>query len=231
MNKENQRFVLNERNQVIDKLNPDNQPIDGHRFEGDPEDDINLRKAVLRDRLSALVGDLPTERGLWWILVSTIYASHLNTFDPALSIQNRFDGTLKREKKGVQAFTSLSLFIDDVERLLRDLYGDIESEALESLRYAIYFITKKYLREDLLEEDGNVEDLDYGVYHIGVFEGYGVGTSLTLRGMGAGFDLQRRAREVLKNPSAFSKYTVEFANRFGERFKLPEEEEAEAEGA
>src|SRR5215472_9316789 len=70
---------------------------------------------------------------IWLAMHDTIKASHLNTFDPALSVQHKFDGKLKRQKKHTQDFTSLALFRDDVECLLRDLYGDFESEeALDS---------------------------------------------------------------------------------------------------
>jgi hypothetical protein len=40
-------------------------------------------------------------------LYHAIRASHLNTFDVALSIQHRLGGELKREKVGWQDFTSL----------------------------------------------------------------------------------------------------------------------------
>ena len=58
---------------------------------------------------------------MWVAMLHVIRASHLDTFDPKLSVQYRFDGTLKRQTKGMQDLTSLSLFRNDVERLLRDL--------------------------------------------------------------------------------------------------------------
>jgi len=68
----------------------------------------------------------------------------LNTLNPAESIRNRFDGKLKRQKDSLQEFTSLSLFRDDVERLLRDLYGDIESEALDHILLAVFCIVQEF---------------------------------------------------------------------------------------
>ena len=147
----------------------------------------------------------------------------MNSFDPALSIQHQFGGTLKREKKGMQDFTSLSLFRDDVECLLRDLYGDIDSEALDSVLYAVFTVVgafTKYARADLGKEHNDAVDLDY-MLGIGVPDGYGISGSDWRGGMRAKFDLIVRAYEVLANPSAFSEYTVEFAKRFGEHWVVP----------
>ena len=91
-------------------------------------------------------------------------ASHLNTLDAALSIQHRFNGELKREKVGWQDFTSLSLFADDVERLLRDLYGEVDHIAVNRLRQAVLWIVEeftKFVRKDLWQEHRNAEAVDY----------------------------------------------------------------------
>ena len=79
-------------------------------------------------------------------------------------------------RKDIQDFTSLSLFRDDVERLLRDLYGDVESEALDRVLRAVFRIVQeltKYVRPDLWKEHSDAEDLDY-ILGIGVPEGYGI---------------------------------------------------------
>ena len=147
----------------------------------------------------------------------------MNSFDPALSIEHKFGGTLKREKKGMHDLTSLSLFCDDVECLLRDLYGDIESEALDSVLYAVFSIVKafmRYARADLCKEHSDAVDLDY-MFGIGVPEGHGISGSDWRRGRRAKFDLIVRAYDVLANQSAFSEYTVEFAKRFGEHWIVP----------
>ena len=140
------RFVLDHERNVIDTLNPTGPT--GLLFDDEPEDEIYLREKILRECLFEPVDDLiinvqPEKTDSWGepyneeahairrAILNAIRASQLNTLEPALSINNRFDGTLKRKKVGLQDVTSLSLFRDDVERILRDLYGDIDSEALE----------------------------------------------------------------------------------------------------
>jgi hypothetical protein len=227
----NQRFVLNEKEHVVDTLNPTCEPISGHRWEGDPEDYVNLRMVVLRHRLAKLVDRLMQPSGakdhkFWWVLVETIRASHLHTFAPVLSIQNKFDGVLKRENAGVRDITSLSLFVDDVQRLLRDLYGDVESGAVETLESAVYRITEgfmQYLCKDIYEEHHNAIAWDWG-NGIGMPEGCGISGSEHRRGTQALRALQARAREVRKNPADFSAYTVEFVKHFADRYIIDETE-------
>jgi hypothetical protein len=238
----NYRFSLNEERYVIDMLNPANTGK-GYCHDGDPEDDMYLRERVLMVRLGEMLKALiiPTEpmkkdrfgneyrpfneeeHSIWRALLAAIHASHLNTLDAALSLQHKFGGKLKREKKGMQDFTSLSLFRDDVEHLLRDLYGDIETEALDSVLRAVFCIVEectKYVRTDLWKEHTDAVDMDY-MLGIGVPDGYGISGSDHRRGMAAKFDLIVRACEVGANPFAFSEYTVEFAKRFGEHWMLP----------
>jgi hypothetical protein len=152
----NRRFALDEKRYVIDAVNPANSGK-GYCHEGDPEGDRHLRERVLTVRLGEMLGELmrPTTKcppgeeyqpfneekhAIWLAMLAAIRASHLDTLDPKLSVQYRFDGTLKRQAKGMQDLTSLSLFCNDVERLLRDLYGDIESEVLDSIRWAVFRI-------------------------------------------------------------------------------------------
>jgi len=153
----NCRFALEEKRYVIDLLNPANSGK-GYCHKGDPEDDKYLRERVLMVRLGEMLDKLiinlrPMQKlpsggeykphneesfAIWWAMLDTIRASQLNTFDSALSIQHKFDGKLRRQKKHTQDFTSLALFRDDVECLLRDLYGDVESEALDSILRAMF---------------------------------------------------------------------------------------------
>jgi hypothetical protein len=222
----NQRFVFDENRDVIDKLNPNSNPA-SYFFGDAPEEEILLRESVLRERLHNLVGDLitnlqpkqedPLNKGrdaIYWAIGAAIRASHLNTFDPAESIKNRFDGKLKRLKNGLQEFTSLSHFRDDVERLLRDIFGDIECKALDQILAAVFKIVYEFtffVRKDLWQEHHDAEDWDY-IWGIGVPDGCGINGHEWRRGMIAISDLAVRAREVRDNPSAFSKYTIEFAN-------------------
>jgi hypothetical protein len=158
-------------------------------------------------------------------LLETIRASHLNTFDPVLSIQHKFDGKLRCQKKHTQHFTSLALFRDDVECLLRDLYGDVESDAVDSVLRAVFRIVEqfaKFVRPDLWKEHSDAEDLDY-MLGIGVPDGYGINGSDWRRGMAAKADLIHRVRDVNANGSTFSEYTIEFAKLFAERWDCSQE--------
>ena len=115
---ENCRFVLDGGRYVIDLLNPANSGK-AYCHEGDPEDDIYLRErvlmALLDKRLAKLIHDGQPklkewrdgkeyqpynhdQHAVWWAILSAILASHLNTFDPKLSVQHKFDGTLKRKR-------------------------------------------------------------------------------------------------------------------------------------
>ena len=195
---------------------------------------MRLRERVLWIRLADLVEDLitninPIEKlpdgreyqprcaerhSISWALYNAIKASHLNTLDVALSIQHRGGGELKREKVGWQDFTSLSLFVDDVERLLRNLYGEFDDRAINRVRDAVFWIVEEftqYLRKDLWQEHQNAWRVDY-MCGIGVPEGYGLSGSDHHRGHCAADDLELRARAVRANPAGFSKYTVGFVN-------------------
>jgi hypothetical protein len=235
----NCRFTLDERRYVIDAVNADNSRK-VYYFEGAPEDDKHLRERVLWIRLAEILKKLimnlgPTQKlpsgeeykphneacsAISWALLETIAASHLNTFDPVLSIQHKFDGKLKSQKKHTQDFTSLALFRDDVECLLRDLYGDVESEALNSILRAVFGTVEQFakiVRPDLWKEHNDAENLDY-MFGIGVPERCAINGSDWRRGMAAKFDLIFRACEVQRGPSAFSEYTVKFANWFSEQW-------------
>jgi hypothetical protein len=244
----NCRFALDQKRYVIDAVNPANSGK-GYCHEGSPEDDRHLRERVLLNPLGKMIDklirpmqELPSGKeykhdneesfSIWWTILDTISASHLNTFDPALSIQHKFDGKLRRQKKCTQDFTSLALFRDDVECLMRDLYGDLESEALESVLLAVFRIVQqfaRYVRPDLWKEHADAENLDY-MLGIGVPEGYGINGSQWRRGMLAKSDLILRVCEVHANPSAFSEYTVEFAERFNQDWVCSLETAAEARG-
>jgi hypothetical protein len=226
----NQRFVLNENRDVIDMFNPDGPK--GYCHEGSPESQIYLRESILSVRLGKLVDDLiiiqPDQkspggelcyerhsilRPLW----AAILASSLNTLTPSMSVHEVSTKNL-RQKEGWQAFTSLSRFRDDVERLLRDMYGDTDSEALDRILYAAFAIVEefaRYIRKDLWQEHKDAMDFDY-IYWINVPEGYDLGGTELRRGLMACDNLKVRAREVLKDPTAFSKYTVQFANEWEE---------------
>jgi hypothetical protein len=244
----NCRFALDERRYVIDAVNVANSGKAYYGHEGDPEDDKHLRECILmmhlRKMIDKLISNSRPEQNfpfaprngsyamseasfaIWWVMLDTIKAAHLNTFDPALSVQHKFDGKLKRQKKHTQDCTSLALFRDDVECLLRDLYGDLESEALDSVVSAVFRIVQQfahYVRPELWKEHNDAEMFDRNLFGIGVPEGYGISTREFHDGMDAKADLFNRVREVNANQSTVSEYTIEFAKLFAERWDCSKE--------
>ena len=247
----NCRFALDEKRYVIDAVNVANSGK-GYCHEGEPEDDKYLRERVFMNRLDGMIEKLiinlrPMQKlpsgeeykpfneetfPIKSVVLNTIRASHLNTFDPTMSVQHKFDGKLRRQKERTQDFTSLSLFRDEFECLLRDLYGDVESEALVSIVWAVFRIVQEftyYVRRDLWKEHDDAWDLDY-ILGIAMPERYSCNRHEWRRGMVAKHDLMLRVCEVRENPSAFSPYTVEFAARFAEEWDCSAEAAAETIG-
>ena len=236
----NQRFSLTDDRHVIDRLNPSNNGK-GYCHMGDPENDNHLRERLLWSCLADLVKNLivnrnpvamlpngetyqpaPKERhSISRTLYKAIEASHLNTLDVALSLQHKFNGQLRREKKGMQDYTSLSLFVDDVECLLRDLYGDCDQQAIDRVRDAVSAIVKeftKYVRKDLWDEHQSAGDIDYA--NVILPEECGDLSGSDFRRMiWAVRDLTERARSVRADPAMFSKYTVSFVNDLYENWR------------
>jgi hypothetical protein len=127
-------------------------------------------------------------------------------------MQHKYDGDLKREKLGMHEFTSLGLFTDDVERLLRDLFGELDNWAIDRIRSAVSVIVEEFtrhVRTDLCKEHEDAWNIDY-VLGIGVPEGCGVHGHDHSKANVAAHDIAVRARAVRANQTAFSKYTVEF---------------------
>jgi hypothetical protein len=227
-----QRFFIDQDDYITDTLNPTAKYQ--WPFAVKPNDEMELREHVLQCRLWELVSDLiintnpmkrsqngeddqscrdernSLSRAVW----HAIRASRLNTLDIAVSsLQRDASGELMTEKMGMQDFTSLSLFADDVERLLRDLYGDSDIEAIDRIRRAVFAITEEftqYLCKDLWQEHQDACDVDF-VLGIGVPEECSINGNDCRRADKARYDLAVRFRAVYANPTAFSKYTREFA--------------------
>ena len=116
----------------------------------------------------------------------------------------------------------MSLFVDDVERLLRDLYGEADNKAIYRLRGTVCGIVReltKHLRKDLWQEHNDAANIDY-VNGIGLPEGYGISGSDHRKANRAARDLALRARAVRANPSGFSIYTVQFVKALEENPRL-----------
>jgi len=202
-NDQQRRFGLDDRGYITDKANPG----DGkkYKYHGEPNpSDKDVRGYILRRRLKHLVRKLivgskaeHVRRSLVAMLLAAIEASQLNSLDPSLSIDHPFKGRL-RKKKGMRDYTSISLFIRDVERLLRELYGNLDSEALEELLHAIRFIVVEfatYVSPDLGQECSYASDYDCANYELRLF----AEKALTVRVV-----------QVSSNPDAHGHYTNRF---------------------
>jgi hypothetical protein len=161
------------------------------------------------------------------LILHVIRASHLNALEPGVFTHANSVGKFHRQKIeaiGAQDFTSLSLFCDDVDALLLDLYGDVDCDALRRVSCSVVHIVHlftKYVRKDLWQEHRDAVDFDcmFGIAIILSDCGddvYGISDSDWLR---AKTDLVRRVGEVRDNPSSFGVYTVEFAKRFSQNWR------------
>jgi hypothetical protein len=146
-----------------------------------------------------------------------VKASHLNTRDVATSLKYKFGGKLRRANIRWQDTTSISLLIDDLECLLRNLYGDFDDDVIESTRQAILGIVQEFLRftsNDLWLEHKSAMDIDHW-YDVEALVEEGCDRSDILRGAyrGAAY-LFDRVREFRRNPSAFSQYSANFLTAY-----------------
>ena len=145
---DNIRFTLDANRRVIDALNPANSGK-GYCHKGAPEDDTHLRNCVLRACMREILDKLwpvtkislagkdfslssweDERHAVLTLILHNIETSRLAEFDPSLSIEHKFRGVVRQRRTGIQSFTSLGLFLDDAERLLRDLYGDIDDRGV-----------------------------------------------------------------------------------------------------
>jgi hypothetical protein len=192
-----------------------------------PDDSLptqfRLRESLLRRRLDVLVSDLiininPEQTdgnssrsnseadAVANSLFQAIRASALNIIAPSRGIQFRFDGTLKRDKPDVKNMTSFVLFCDDVERLLRDLYGDVDHDMLAAALCAVRVIVTEFtqfVRKKLWQEHFDaLNSYDYFVKGDYKSERRAIE------------DLRTRVRDVSTNPAGHSKYTIRFTELY-----------------
>jgi hypothetical protein len=224
----NRRFVLDEERRIIDTLNYAHGPV-ASLPEGEPDDEKFLRETVFIARLPALIHKLfpRTEpaRADWLgnaheifvALIPVIEASQLSALNPGLSIQHGRSDKPVRSKQSICDFTSLELFADDVELLLRDLYTDGDIVALDRVRSAVLKVTfalTKHLRKDLWQEHLDAMELDWFY----ASPNSAISDSDFECAMVARASLMSRVHEVDADPSAFGEYTIEFAKHLGERW-------------
>jgi hypothetical protein len=215
--KTQRRFSIDENHNVVDKAYPRHGR--NHKYYGDPNDsDLDIRLSILGRGIRRLVpklivGSKASRIGTYFedMMVSAIKASQLNSLDPLLALQHPFNGKLRR-KEGMGDYTSISLFIRDVERLLRELYGDLGRAEFDIALYAISrivvgFIT--FVRPELAAEYDDADSIDYAV-GIGRPEGYGISSSQHGAACMAAKVLAVRTLQVVSNPTAHARYTLRF---------------------
>jgi hypothetical protein len=220
---QNRRFTVDRDGLVIDQVNPENDGLVKYPHSELIENDRQIREGFLMVRLNKLARRLLINKhpkrfnekahALDSMIYATVIASQLNMLDPLIAKQFPFPGKLRHEKVGMKDFTSIMLFRDDIERLLRDLYGDLDGAKLNDLLNAISLIVEEYTKHvqpDLREEYDYADDVDYSV-GIGVPEGYGISSGQHGQGRFAAEMLTARAKTILANTDTYSRYTVKFA--------------------
>jgi hypothetical protein len=228
----NIRFHCDVDLRVVDVLNPARGTEGKFDFRL-PPDDMHLREEILTVRLGELLDKLlgsPSVKrsngvstasvrvGLLVATESIIFASHLKTLDPAISVEHRFNGDLRQPMDGIESITSLGLFRADLTRLLLDLYGDVNRDAQARVVEAVGTIVRLFC-EDLKADNEFAQGVeDYLPRYASL---------LDIRdwdevpeGLEAFPLLGARAREVLAKPAEFGPYTVEFANRLSQLYPL-----------
>jgi hypothetical protein len=224
------RFVITGDGRIIDRLNLCGAA--GYWHEGDPKDQRYLREQILRMGLINLLDELMPDRRrdqspgpelVSDAIFHAILASHLNMSEPSGLYRTR-SNNLNKDKISLRDFSSISLYIDDVECLLRNLYGDSDSEALLCILSAVQAIVVQCAQssgDDLWQEYENAGDFDWS-RGIGLPEGYGISGSWHASGSRGLSNLLTRVSEVLTNASAFSTYTFRFAKHCAENFVIPD---------
>jgi hypothetical protein len=228
-----ERFYV-DKGYIVDRLDPDGVKVDVHpELAGEQQD---LRDFILWDLLCTLASDLlpsPTRHisihgkaGLtheWERLVTTlrtvIFATILPTTEPAAYAGALPAIEVGSEKPGLRQFTSLSLFVRDLELHLHRLYGPLTSKEIAPISKAALAVTCEVLRHsrpELVKEHEDAGDWDFFGCGIDRPDYYPISSGDVACGHAALGRLRGRVREVTQNPSAHSKYTIEFASHFGD---------------
>jgi len=232
----NQRYFINEDRYIVDRENWTNNGLHDVPV-GALEDECHLRVYLLGTRLKGLFRDLviPTgrtkngdceykpfnqaEHALSSVLAA-IGASRLCGY-ASISPHEKFDYKPKHDRQGMQDYTSLALFVDDVEWLLRDLYGDFDDQATDRVRRAVFDIMGNCTRwspKDLWRELTDAKTIDYGWCGIGVLPGDGINGNDVRDANNAAANILLRAYAVRANPTSFSKYTIQFVKALDEHW-------------
>jgi hypothetical protein len=142
-----------------------------------------------------------------------------------LSLQHPFKGELKHKKTKLRELTSISLFIDDVERLLPDLYGDTNDddlkEVVNAMRSTVVTLST-YVLPDLAAEHNMACAVDIGAGR-GLDPGDGVSSRMVRDSVEPAEILISRARKILSSESEYGRYTVSFAKALKEYWPAVQE--------
>jgi hypothetical protein len=213
----NRRFIVGDNRNVVDRAYPRNGRK--YKYYGDPSDsDSDIRVSIFAREIRRLLPKLivgSKGRPIRWSLANMIDAairpSQINSSDPLLALQHPFNGKL-RSKEGMSDYTSISLFMRDVERLLRELYGDLDRAEFDMTLCAIREIVLgfvSFVRPELRAEYYDADSIDYAV-GIGRPEGYGLSSSQHGAASMASIVLAVRKLQVFSDPTAHAPYTIRF---------------------
>jgi hypothetical protein len=112
-------------------------------IEDELHNQIYLRRTVLRSQLSLLSDKMesllePEAHSIAQVLYWTIFVSRLDWTIGQVPVQKSIADTPDHSEPGLADLSSIMLFLDGVERLLRDLYYDCDQhlidDTLESIR-------------------------------------------------------------------------------------------------
>jgi hypothetical protein len=231
----NPRFYVDEscildRVDVMDRVNPANDRIAQIMcFPGGPgPTQGELRYLVLVARLKTLFQELfclpPDEfdefDGPLFPLVAVLDVGVTRLAcqhgDAAFASFEKCDELSKRKPLRFASCTSLALFVDDVMRVLRDLYGDFEFPAATRIRDAVFHVMGAYTRSSLKELWDEIRGVDYMDYQL--YDAESLNSADDYGFVEEGNKLLHRSDRVRTNPSAFSKYTVKFVQILDENW-------------
>ena len=223
------RFSLSKNRYVIDNLNPKNSFLI-YIPSGCEESQECLRINVLLFHVHRLLKDLlrlkqaNKPNRLWRVLPSAavtmgsvlVAIGEVSFPTRARSGRQRETPIRKRpEMRGIQAFTSLSLFANDLQATIADLYDNPSCVTLGSVHNAVLETLRACLKEslrDLWKEYDWATNIDYSWYGIGLISGYGISTEEYKRAVEGIEEIALRAKAVRATPEKFCPYTIRFVD-------------------
>lgn len=236
----NRRFQLNKDRYVVDKIDWSNNGLAWFP-EGFSEDQNSLRMAILRKRIhklfrSLLFPNVRMKKGGFYKreiyndaqnalcnVLGAIGEAHLGKHDSRAPYSPSRVAKVSYQGAEVRDITSLGLFVTDVERLTRSLYGNFGKQLSSSLRLAVIGVLGMAVKDDLIDlwqeyDDACVVDGSLRM------PGYSVSNSDHAAEFEASESIRARARAVRANPTRFGKYTLQFVKILDLNFNVHYEE-------